>query len=108
MSAESNPKHEMNQPAGEARPRVSFRNPDAPRGVDRTVACRFCRRTTEVCRSRFQNPAEWLLAPLMVPYRCLYCGYRGFAFRYQVPQTPANEEILHELDPPPRRSSELK
>jgi len=66
---------------------------------DRTVPCKFCRRTTEVCRSRLKHFFEWLIAPLIVPYRCLYCGYRGFAFRFQVPKSPANQAILRDLDP---------
>jgi|GEM_PF-6286279 len=101
MSAEPNSKPDEKNAADKPTVKISFRNPDPPLQADRTVACKYCRRTTEVCRSRFQNPAEWLLAPLMVPYRCLYCGYRGFALRSQVPETPANEEILHELDPMP-------
>jgi len=62
-----------------------------------TVACKFCGRTTEVCRSRLRNPFEWSLSLFIVPYRCLYCGYRGFALRFLVPRTPANQEILRDV-----------
>jgi len=61
-----------------------------------TVPCAFCGRTQEVCRSRRRNLLEWSICLLVVPYRCLYCGYRGRAFRFQVPKTPANQEILNE------------
>lgn len=75
--------------------------PESPVGKDDdlTVACKFCRRTQEVCRSRLRNAFEWSVSFLIVPYRCLYCGYRGFAFRFQVPKTPANQEILRESNP---------
>ena len=81
-------------------PSPAFVEADTPRAAsDYTVSCKFCRRTTEVCRSRLRNVFEWSIAILFVPYRCLYCGYRGFALRFQVPKTPANQEILREVDP---------
>jgi hypothetical protein len=66
---------------------------------DFTVACKFCRRNQEVCRSRLRNAFEWSISFLILPYRCLYCGYRGFALRFQVPKSPANQEILREINP---------
>jgi hypothetical protein len=90
--------HQQAGPAEE--PRVSVPEPPVEElpavPVTNTVACKFCCRTTEVCRSRLRNVFEWSIALVFVPYRCLYCGYRGFALRFQVPRSPANREILHD------------
>lgn len=42
--------------------------------------CSKCR-STDLRRSRIRNVVEWVVAPLIVAYRCKLCDWREFKFR---------------------------